>query len=811
MSGASGGSTHAPTRCLYVALDIPRNASASDIKKAYRKQALVWHPDKNVGNENEAQVRFQELQHAYAVLSDAHERKWYDDHRDEILNPGRYGGDGDSDDEGAGGRTVNVTPFFSGTAFSGFEDDEGGFYQTYSRAFQQVWESEREWGEVSSSASSSSGGGRLRWGQGEPPSMGGSKDTFETADAFYGSWSTFVSGLSFGWVDEYNINEAENRRVRRLMEKENSKKRGNARRQYQDDVRALVEFCRRRDRRVIRHKLKLAKEKEERDRRRQEETRAQKEDLKRRKQEWARARQEEEEAEEEERARAGEGKTFRLDDEDDDYDDDDDGQDEVRKDGRRKKKSKRRGGKAGKGGAGNEQGVTVFVCAVCKKGFKSEGQMANHETSKAHKKKLKELDAEMLREAAASAAFEGQDNESENDDDSLSSEAGDASSSIGGIDDFFTDAAMRDLNLDDDLGGRAHSRTQGTGEEENGSGLSSEDETTGLAGSKDEGLLNSSPEKQNRGLFDFGSSSSSSSSSGKDSIGSSSRSGSGGSTSGSDAEDHSGDEGNFNLFDAATTASVAAQNVDPDGDIRTAAAVATAAAAVAAANAATNKFHLSEGLGDAVSAATSAGLSWWKNQNAGTLEEAEYLQRTGTGGCEGSKAGSNEEDDVKETHHDKERSGTANQLSHKHSGKDGQHQEHERSSGHRYSANATHKRSKGRKLPAETSGGEAESGESEERERVEGLGPAGKRGRRKGEKVNESAAPAAAKGARRRRRQALKAAKAGQEKTGERGAAAAGGRGNEEDELSCRVCRRHFPSRSKLFAHVKAEGHALLK
>lgn len=63
-----------------------------------------------MGNEAEAQIRFQELQHAYAVLSDAHERKWYDDHRDEILNPSRYG-DGDSDD-GAGGRTVNLTPFF---------------------------------------------------------------------------------------------------------------------------------------------------------------------------------------------------------------------------------------------------------------------------------------------------------------------------------------------------------------------------------------------------------------------------------------------------------------------------------------------------------------------------------------------------------------------------------------------------------------------------------------------------------------------------------------------------------------------------
>lgn len=48
------------------------------------------------------------------------------------------------------------------------------------------------------------------------------------------------------------------------MEKENGKKRAVARRKYQDDVRALVEFCRRRDRRVIRHKLQLAKQKDAR-------------------------------------------------------------------------------------------------------------------------------------------------------------------------------------------------------------------------------------------------------------------------------------------------------------------------------------------------------------------------------------------------------------------------------------------------------------------------------------------------------------------------------------------------------------------
>lgn len=95
----------------------------------------------------------------------------------------------------------------SATAFSGFGDDESGFYKTYERAFREVWDSERDWGEVSSQNGKGAGGGTAVWGQGEPPSMGGSKDRYETADLFYGSWSGFVSGLSFGWADEYNVNE----------------------------------------------------------------------------------------------------------------------------------------------------------------------------------------------------------------------------------------------------------------------------------------------------------------------------------------------------------------------------------------------------------------------------------------------------------------------------------------------------------------------------------------------------------------------------------------------------------------------------
>lgn len=106
----------------------------------------------------------------------------------------------------------------SASAFDGFGDDESGFYQTYSRAFQQVWEAEQDWSDLDSSPDATgekasggrSGGGRITWGKGEAPRMGRGNDAYEVAEAFYSSWSAFASGLSFGWVDEYNVNEVSN-------------------------------------------------------------------------------------------------------------------------------------------------------------------------------------------------------------------------------------------------------------------------------------------------------------------------------------------------------------------------------------------------------------------------------------------------------------------------------------------------------------------------------------------------------------------------------------------------------------------------
>lgn len=66
-----------PERDYYETLGVPRTASAEEIKKAYRKLAKEYHPDRNPGNKS-AEARFREVQAAYDVLGDEEKRKAYD-------------------------------------------------------------------------------------------------------------------------------------------------------------------------------------------------------------------------------------------------------------------------------------------------------------------------------------------------------------------------------------------------------------------------------------------------------------------------------------------------------------------------------------------------------------------------------------------------------------------------------------------------------------------------------------------------------------------------------------------------------------
>ena len=64
-------------RDFYETLGVARDASEADIKKAYRKLARQYHPDRNPGDK-QAEARFKEVQSAYDVLSDKTKREQYD-------------------------------------------------------------------------------------------------------------------------------------------------------------------------------------------------------------------------------------------------------------------------------------------------------------------------------------------------------------------------------------------------------------------------------------------------------------------------------------------------------------------------------------------------------------------------------------------------------------------------------------------------------------------------------------------------------------------------------------------------------------
>ena len=81
-------------RDYYEVLGVARNANADEIKKAYRKAAIKYHPDKNPGDK-EAEEKFKEAAEAYDVLSNPEKRARYDQFGHAGMNGaagGNYGG-----------------------------------------------------------------------------------------------------------------------------------------------------------------------------------------------------------------------------------------------------------------------------------------------------------------------------------------------------------------------------------------------------------------------------------------------------------------------------------------------------------------------------------------------------------------------------------------------------------------------------------------------------------------------------------------------------------------------------------------------
>ncbi|MDO8741591.1 MAG: DnaJ C-terminal domain-containing protein [Candidatus Roizmanbacteria bacterium] len=117
----------------YEALGVSKGASEAEIKTAYRKQALKWHPDRN--KSADATGKFKEVTKAYEVLSDPKKKEMYDQYGESAFNrggPGNAGGD----------QSYGSNPFeggFGGFSTQGFENvDFGGFSDPF-EIFEQFF------------------------------------------------------------------------------------------------------------------------------------------------------------------------------------------------------------------------------------------------------------------------------------------------------------------------------------------------------------------------------------------------------------------------------------------------------------------------------------------------------------------------------------------------------------------------------------------------------------------------------------------------------------------------------------------------
>jgi DnaJ family protein A protein 5 len=215
------------------------------IKKAYRRKALELHPDRNFGHVDRTTALFAEVQSAYEVLSDPQERSWYDAHEGDILRGGA--GEGGGEDHYEGDMRVTTADDIARMLgkFRGnveFSDAPNGFFGYLRDIFAQLAKEEEyaaDWQDVDIPIY---------------PTFGHKADNYEdVVRDFYAVWNGFATRKSFAWMDVYRLSEAPDRRVRRLMEKENKRHREEGIREFNQAVRTLLAFVKKRDPRVPRY------------------------------------------------------------------------------------------------------------------------------------------------------------------------------------------------------------------------------------------------------------------------------------------------------------------------------------------------------------------------------------------------------------------------------------------------------------------------------------------------------------------------------------------------------------------------------
>ncbi|KAH6566440.1 hypothetical protein BASA62_006691 [Batrachochytrium salamandrivorans] len=239
--------------CHYVVLDVERTATPDELKKAYRRKALELHPDKNPDRKDEATQLFTQVQSAYEVLSDPHERTWYDSHREAILRNAS-----NSNKDNTPGLNLDVTStddlmaYFSSACYTSIDDPSPqGFYAVYNELFVQLAREESEALQSDPDALIDHIYDHDGVSHTETGLFGDINSSYmPLLHSFYIRFANFSSVKSFRWVDIYKITDIPDRRVRRLAEKHNKGLRTAARKEFSDAVRRIAAYLRKRDPRV---------------------------------------------------------------------------------------------------------------------------------------------------------------------------------------------------------------------------------------------------------------------------------------------------------------------------------------------------------------------------------------------------------------------------------------------------------------------------------------------------------------------------------------------------------------------------------